>query len=335
MSLPRRAFKHGLEAACIGLGCMSLTPGFYGNDSITEEDATALIRHALGLGVTLFNTSDLYGPYTNEVLLGKALTAVSRDQVVIATKWGPMFDKSGIKHTQTRQYARQACEGALKRLGTNYIDLFTLRGPIQPGTDIADLMQELKALIAEGKILHVGLSEVGPAQIRAAAAVVPITAIEQEWSLFARDIEKDLLPVCRELGIGVLAYSPLGRGMLTGQIKDVSQLDPSDFRVTSAPWFQGENLQKNLKLVEAVERMAAAKGVTPGQLAIAWLLAKAPDVIPIPGTKRKSALEQNVAAAHIQLTAEEVDALDSAVPLGAVAGDRYAHMEHITYAANM
>eukprot|EP00882_Tetradesmus_deserticola_P000496 GHRQ01000547.1.p1 GENE.GHRQ01000547.1~~GHRQ01000547.1.p1 ORF type:complete len:249 (+),score=104.30 GHRQ01000547.1:743-1489(+) len=247
-----------------------------------------------------------------------------------------MFDdKGGVSHTQTRDYARKACQAALERLGTDNIDLFTLRGPVQPGTDIADLMQELKDLVSEGKIKHVGLSEVGPDQIRAAAAVVPITAIEQEWSLFARDLEGDLLPVCRELGIGVLAYSPLGRGLLTGQLKDTSKLDPSDFRVTASPWFDGGNLEQNLKLVAAVEQMAAKKNVTPGQLAIAWLLAKSPDVIPIPGTKRITALEENAGAAAVSLTAEEVAELEQAVPVDGVAGQRYAHMEHLTYKANM
>ncbi|KAF6256501.1 NADP-dependent oxidoreductase domain-containing protein [Scenedesmus sp. NREL 46B-D3] len=295
-----------------------------------------LIQRALELGVTLFNTSDLYGPYTNEQLLGKALKNAPRESYTICTKWGPMFDDNGaVSHTQTRDYARKACEGALQRLGTDYIDLFTLRGPVQPGTDIADLMQELKELVAEGKIRHVGLSEVGPDQIRAAAAVVPITAIEQEWSLFVRDLESDLLPVCRELGIGVLAYSPLGRGLLTGQLKDTSKLDPSDFRVTASPWFDHGNLQQNLKLVAAVEQMAARKGVTAGQLATAWLLAKSPDVIPIPGTKRVAALEENVGAAAVCLTAEEVAELEAAVPVDGVAGERYAHMQHLTYKGNM
>eukprot|EP00878_Enallax_costatus_P000509 GHUV01000603.1.p1 GENE.GHUV01000603.1~~GHUV01000603.1.p1 ORF type:complete len:337 (+),score=90.22 GHUV01000603.1:230-1240(+) len=335
MSLPRRKLGPGVEGSCIGLGCMSLTPGFYGTESVSEEDAINLIKKALDLGVTVFNTSDLYGPYTNEVILGKALKHVPRESVVITTKWGPMLENGQIKHTQTRAYAREACESALKRLDTDYIDLFTLRGPVQQGVDIADIAHELKALLDEGKIRGVGLSEIGPKEIRAAAAVVPIAAIEQEWSLFVRDLERDLLPVCRELGIGVLAYSPLGRGILTGQLRDLSKLDPSDFRRCDAPWFAQENLEANLKLVDAVEKMAAAKGCTPGQLAIAWLLAKAPDVIPIPGTKRISALEENVAAAAVQLGPEDVAALESAVPAGAVAGDRCSHMEHITYAANM
>lgn len=335
MPLPQRTIGKGLKGSAVGLGCMSLTPGFYGKDGIPEEDAIKLIHRALELGVTLFNTSDLYGPYTNEQMLGKALKDVPRESITICTKWGPMFDgKGGISHTQTREYARKACEDALERLGTSYIDLFTLRGPVQPGTDIADLMQELKVLVEEGKIRHVGLSEVGPDQIRAAAAVVPISAIEQEWSLFARDLERDLLPVCRELDIGVLAYSPLGRGLLTGQLKDTAQLDPADFRVTASPWFSQENLKQNLKLVEAVEAMAAKKGVTPGQLAMAWLLAKSPDVIPIPGTKRIAALEENAGAAAVSLSEGEVAELEAAVPFDAVAGDRYGHM-HLTYKANV
>lgn len=318
------------------MGCMSLTPGFYGPNGLSEEEAIKLIHKAVELGVTLFNTSDLYGPFTNETLLGKAFKGI-RDKVVITTKWGPMFDPSThqIIHNQDRAYARKACEDALQRLDTDHIDLFTLRGPIQPGVDIADVMQEIKALKDEGKIRHVGLSEVGPNHIRAAHAVVPVTAIEQEWSLFARDLEVDLLPVCRELGIGVLAYSPLGRGLLTGQLKELTQLDPNDFRLKAAPQFEADNLKQNLELVSKVEALAAKKGCTPAQLSLAWLLAKAPDVIPIPGTKRVEVLEENVAAAGVVLSGEEVQELEAAVPAGAVAGDRYAHAEHSTYLANM
>ncbi|KAF8062705.1 aldo-keto reductase 2 [Scenedesmus sp. PABB004] len=337
MALPQRTLGGVLTGSCIGLGCMSLTQGFYGGAAAapSEEEAVAVIRGTLSLGVNVFDTSDLYGPYINEELLGRALSGVPRHSYVLCTKWGPMFTPDGgVSHTQTRAYARAACEASLRRLGTDYVDLFTLRGPVQPGVDIGEVMLELKALVAEGKVRGVGLSEVGPDQIRAAAAVVPIAAIEQEYSLFVRDLEDDLLPVCRELGIGVLAYSPLGRGLLTGKLKDTAGLEAGDFRVHS-PWFTGDNLSKNLALVANLERLAAAKGVMPSQLALAWLLAKAPDVIPIPGTRRLAAVAENAAAAAITLTADELAELEAAVPAGGVAGQRYAAMDHLTYKANM
>lgn len=302
------------------------------------------LAHHKQLGVNVFNTSDLYGAKMgdNEALLGRALqsSGVPREQIIITTKFGPHFvddpaapNGRRISHDQSPAYARAACEAALKRLQTPYIDLFTLRGPIKPGgTDVPALMRELEQLKEEGKIRAVGLSETSAADIRAAAAATPpglIAAIEQEWSLFERGLEDDLLPTCRELSISVLAYSPLARGLLTGRFTPSTvkhELGTGDFRaVGGAPWFSEQNIENNYKLVQQVEKIAAAKGVKPSQLALAWVLRQAPDVVPIPGTRRISTLEENVAAATLNLTDDDMAALEKAVPKGSAAGARYAH----------
>lgn len=333
MSLPRgKLGSEGLETTRLGFGCMSLTKGFYGQSNApTEEQATAVLHRALELGVQLFNTSDLYGPYINEQLVGKALDA-AKGGITIATKWGPMFQDGAIRADFSPENCRRCCEGALQRLGVPAIDLFIMRGPMDESVvTIEQTAAELKALVAEGKVKYVGLSEVSADQIRRAHAVQPITAVELEWSLFTRDCEEDLVPTCRELGIGFLAYSPLGRGILTGKLKDTGGLDKADFRVNFAPRFAGDNMSKNLQLVANLEALAAKKGVTPGQLALAWLLHQGEDVFPIPGTRRVEFLEENVGAASIQLSPEEIQEIERAVPASEVAGDRYGDMVHGTY----
>jgi len=304
---------------------MSLTSTFYGPTGLTDEQAVSIIRKAYDLGVRLFNTSDLYGPYKNEELVGEALEG--KADVALSTKWGPMFEAGkGIVSNYSPEYCRKACEGALKRLRVPSITLFTLRGPVGPEWDLKATMSELKALVGEGKIQYLGLSEVSADQIRACHAVHPISAVEIEYSLFTRDVESDILPTCRELGIGIMAYSPLGRGMLTGAIKTVDQLGETDFRRRLQPRFDA--LEQNLALVAEVERMAASKGCTPAQLALAWLLAKGPDVFPIPGTKSETRLIENMGALGVSLSEADVAALEAAVPADKVVGSRYADMRH-------
>lgn len=325
--------SQGLQTSRIGFGCMSLTKGFYGQTNIpTEEEATALLQRAVELGVTLFNTSDLYGPYINEELVGRALDSTKGSSVTIATKWGPMFKEGGLRADFSPANCRTCAEGALKRLQVPAIDLFTLRGPVNESTfPIEDTFAELKKLVEEGKVRYVGVSEVSADQVRRAHAIQPISAIELEWSLFSRDCEADLVPTCRELGIGFMAYSPLGRGLLTGRVKDTAGYDASDWRVGHSPRFAAKNMAKNLQLVANLERLAATKGCTPGQLALAWLLHQGEDVFPIPGTKRVAFMEENVGAAAIKLMAEEIAEIESAVPASEVAGDRYEDMKHGTY----
>ncbi|GAB4821479.1 hypothetical protein N2152v2_008525 [Parachlorella kessleri] len=332
MALPTRKLgKHSpLEVSAEGLGCMSLTPGsFYDTAGLTEEQAAAVVHRAVELGVTLLNTSDLYGPYINEELLGRALEG-HKDEVRIATKWGPMKTESGFHMDASPANCRACCEGALKRLGVPAIDLFTMRGPVDPKVPLEETMAEVKRLVEEGKVKHVGLSEVNSDDIRRAHAVVSITAVEQEWSLFTRDIEEDILPTCRELGIGILAYSPLGRGLLAGRFTSAADIGVDDFRRTMMPRFQGENFEKNLQLAQNVFRVAERKGCTPGQLALAWLLHKGDDVVPIPGTKTIKYLEENVGALKVKLSPEEMEELESLVPHDQVAGFRDA-FKHATY----
>lgn len=304
---------------------MSLSGNLYAEPP-NEEEATQLLRTAYNLGVRLFNTSDLYGPYTNEELLGRALPAEQYPDAFIATKWGAMFYLGkGIVMDNSRENCRKSCEGALKRLQRPAIDLFVYRGPPPAdGPSIEETMEECKLLLAEGKIRGVGLSEVSAEQIRAAARVVPIAAVECEWSLFTRDVEEDIVPTCRELGIAFLAYSPLGRGILTGKIRDISSIPEDDFRRKAAPRFDA--LSSNLPLVDAVAALAERKGCSPGQLALAWLLAQGPDVFPIPGTRKVANLEENMGALGVTLSAEELKELAEAVPPDQVVGTRYAHM---------
>ncbi|GFR45091.1 hypothetical protein Agub_g6467 [Astrephomene gubernaculifera] len=318
----------GISTSRLGYGCMSLSSNLYAG-APPEEEAIVLLRRAYDLGVRLFNTSDLYGPYTNEVLLARAFPLDQYPDVVIATKWGAMFAPGrGIVQDNSRENCRRCCEGALQRLQRPCIDLFTYRGPPDPtsGVSIADTMEECKLLLAEGKIRGVGLSEVSAAQIRQAAAVVPVAAVELEWSLFTRDAEAEIIPTCRELGISMLAYSPLGRGLLTGALRSVEQLSEGDFRRKGSPWF--EQIDKNLVLVDRLAALAASKGCTAGQLALAWVMARGPDVFPIPGTRKIANLEENLGALSLLpgLTAGELEQLELAVPAEQVSGTRYGHM---------
>jgi aryl-alcohol dehydrogenase-like predicted oxidoreductase len=293
---------------------------FYGQAD--EKESIATIQRAFDLGVNFFDTSDMYGPYTNEQLLGKALRG-QRNQVVIASKFGIRRGPEPMQRwiDGNPEYVRQACDGSLKRLGVDHIDLY-YQHRVDSKVPIEDTVGAMSDLVRAGKVLFLGLSEAGPQTIRRANAVHPISALQTEYSLWTRDPEDEILATVRELGIGFVAYSPLGRGFLTGKFKRFEDLAEDDYRRYS-PRFQGENFEKNLALVDRVTEMAREKGVTPGQLALAWVLAQGNDIVPIPGTKRRTYLEENVAAAALQLSVEDLSDLAEAFPLGAAAGLRY------------
>jgi aryl-alcohol dehydrogenase-like predicted oxidoreductase len=314
----------GPEIGRIGLGLMGMS-AFYTGAATDDAASIRTIHRALELGVTLFDTAEIYGPYINEELLAKAI-AGRRDEAVIATKFGTILHRGdGTRGLDgSRENVRLSVEGSLKRLGTDYIDLY-YQHRMDPGTPVEETVGALAELIAEGKIRYYGLSEAAPDTIRRAHAVHPVTALQTEYSLWSRDPEKEILPVVRELGIGFVPYSPLGRGFLTGTIRSLDQLDADDFRRDN-PRFAGDNLEANIRIVEEVDAVAAALGVKPGQVALAWLLAQGDDIAPIPGTKRESYLEENVAADAITLSAEQLATLDG---LSAPVGDRYADMSGI------
>jgi len=318
-----RTLGHDLIVSAQGLGCMGMSE-FYGTGD--EEESIATIHRALDLGVTLLDTADMYGPFTNEELVGRAVSG-RRDEVVLATKFGneraPDGTRVGINGRP--EYVRSACDASLRRLGVDHIDLY-YQHRVDPDTPIEDTVGAMAELVSAGKVRHLGLSEAAPGTIRRAHAVHPITALQTEWSLWTRDPETDgVLETVRELGIGFVAYSPLGRGFLSGAYRTLDDLDADDFRRHN-PRFQGENFEKNLQLVERVKEMAATKGVTAAQLALAWVLAQGDDVVPIPGTKRRTNLEENVSADDIILTPEELRHIDEVLPVGAAAGDRYGDM---------
>jgi aryl-alcohol dehydrogenase-like predicted oxidoreductase len=329
MTLPSRTLGTAapLTVSALGLGCMGMSE-FYGAPD--ESAGIATIHRALDLGVTFLDTADMYGPFTNEQLVGKAI-AGRRDEVQLATKFGnerrPDGSRVGINGTP--EYVRIACNASLQRLGTEYIDLY-YQHRVDPNVPIEETVGAMAELVEAGKVRHLGLSEASAATIRRAHATHPITALQTEYSLFTRDVEDEILPTLRELGIGLVPYSPLGRGLLTGTITSEDTLDESDSRRSPYfPRFQGAALEANLALVDRIREIAEAKGCTPGQLALAWVLAQGEDVAPIPGTKRITYLEQNVDALSVSLTPEDLATLDEAVPRDAVAGPRYGDMSSI------
>ncbi len=315
----------GLEVSALGLGCMGMSE-FYG--SADEEEATATIRRALDLGVSFLDTADMYGPFTNEKLVGEAI-AGRRDEVVLATKFGNVRglggERLGVRGDP--DYVRECCEASLQRLGIESIDLY-YQHRVDPGVPIEETVGAMGELVEQGKVRHLGLSEAAPETIRRAHATHPITALQTEYSLWSRDPEDEILPTLRELGIGFVPYSPLGRGFLTGRFRSRDDLPEDDFRRES-PRFQGENFDRNLELVSRVEEIAAEKEVTAGQLALAWVLAQGDDLVPIPGTKRRSYLEENVAAVEVELSDADLRRLDEAAPRGSASGDRYADMSPV------
>jgi aryl-alcohol dehydrogenase-like predicted oxidoreductase len=321
----RKLGGQGLEVSQQGLGCMGMSE-FYGETN--EAESVATIQRALELGVTLIDTADMYGPFTNERLVGRAI-AGRRDEVVVATKFGSVRGQNGefLGIRGDAAYVHEACDASLRRLGVDHIDLY-YQHRVDKQVPIEETVGAMAELVAAGKVRHLGLSEASPETIRRAHAVHPISALQTEYSLWTRDVERKILPTVRELGIGFVAYSPLGRGFLSGRWSAPEEIPADDFRRRN-PRFQGESFASNLAIVERVRDLAEAKGATPAQLALAWLMHRGEDVVPIPGTKRRTYLEENVAACEIELDEGDLLHLDEAAPAGATAGDRYPDMSSI------
>lgn len=326
MILKQRSLGNsGLEVSALGLGCMGMSDFYSGRD---EEEAIRTIHRAIEFGVTFLDTADMYGVGKNEELIGRAVKGC-RNEVILATKFGNVRSEDGkfLGVNGRPEYVKAACDASLRRLGVDYIDLY-YQHRVDPLTPIEETVGAMSELVSEGKVRYIGLSEAAAATIRRAHAVHRITALQTEYSLWSRDVEDEILPVCRELGIGFVPYSPLGRGFLTGQIQKFEDLAEDDYRRFS-PRFQGDNFIKNLELVRRVKEIAAEKGVMPSQLALAWLLAQGNDIVPIPGTKRREYLEENIGAIAIELTKEDLARIDEAAPKGAAFGTRYPDMRSV------
>ncbi|HEY7634149.1 MAG TPA: aldo/keto reductase [Gemmatimonadales bacterium] len=315
-AMPRRRLKQGLDVSALGLGCMGMTYAYGPTD---DEESLRVIDRAIELGITFLDTAEVYGPFQNEELVGRAIRG-RQDRVVIATKFGFRFDGAKIVGVDSRpEHVREVCDGSLRRLGTDHIDLF-YQHRVDPQVPIEDTVGAMADLVRSGKVRHLGLSEASAATIRRAHAVHPITALQNEYSLWERGIEQEVLPTCRELGIGLVAYSPLGRGFLAGRVSRFEELAPDDFR-RRVPRFEGENFERNRRHLEIVTRIAQAHDATPAQVTLAWLLQQGDDVVPIPGTKHVRYLEDNAAAVRIRLSEEDLRQLDRLA--GDVAGERY------------
>ena len=325
MLTTRTLGTQGLAVSALGLGCMGMSQAYGTSEERDERESMATIHRALELGVTLFDTAEVYGPYTNEELLGRALKG-RRDRVVIATKFGFRIENGTIAGMDSRpEHVREAVEGSLRRLSTDRIDLL-YQHRVDAAVPIEETVGAMAELVRQGKVRFLGLSEAGERTIRRAHAVHPISALQSEYSLWERNLEARIIPLLRELGIGLVPFAPLGRGFLTGAVKRAEEYPESDFR-RNDPRYQGENFDANVRAASAVRELATRKGVTPGQIALAWLLHKGPDVVPIPGTKRRRYLEENVAAADVPLSAEEMASLDAALAPERVSGPRYSQKQ--------